>query len=163
MPASPTTRPPGSRVKEEIKAVVKKQVEVGIDIVADGEISKGSFTNYMMNRLSGFEAAETEPWPGPPDDFPEFAEMSLVASAALPIGGPGLGTWSAARVDCFPNRRSLTAWRPRLARCREMSGPSAGRTAKTLNTDLANLKQALQGLSMKRRSCLRSPSARSSS
>ena len=45
-------------------------------IEAMNRISKGSFTNYMKNRLSGFDAAETDPWPGPPDDFPEFAEMS---------------------------------------------------------------------------------------
>ena len=75
------------RVKEEINTLVRRQVEAGIDIVADGEISKASFTNYMKDRLSGFEAVETQPWPSPPDDFPEFAEMSRRYGGGGPIGG----------------------------------------------------------------------------
>src|SRR5579862_6723454 len=35
--------------------VVKKQAEVGIDIVSDGEYGKSSWANYILKRISGFE------------------------------------------------------------------------------------------------------------
>ena len=35
--------------------VVKRQVEAGIDSVNDGELSKINFTNYVRERISGFE------------------------------------------------------------------------------------------------------------
>src|SRR5687767_8888225 len=44
------------RLKEEVAEVVGKQVECGVDSVNDGEVSKTNFTNYVRERLSGFEA-----------------------------------------------------------------------------------------------------------
>ena len=35
--------------------VVRKQAEVGIDIVSDGEYGKPSWSNYILKRISGFE------------------------------------------------------------------------------------------------------------
>lgn len=35
--------------------VVKKQAAVGIDIVSDGEFGKSSWSNYVLNRIRGFE------------------------------------------------------------------------------------------------------------
>jgi 5-methyltetrahydropteroyltriglutamate--homocysteine methyltransferase len=43
------------RLKREVAAIVHKQVECGIDSVNDGELSKTNFTNYVRERLSGFE------------------------------------------------------------------------------------------------------------
>jgi 5-methyltetrahydropteroyltriglutamate--homocysteine methyltransferase len=134
------------RVKEEVTAVVKKQVEIGIDVVADGEISKGSFTNYMKDRLSGFDAVETEPWPGPPDDFPEFAEMSRRYGGAGPIGGAGLGSGSATPAAAAPpaGRSPVAAQIGGLPR---NVGPIAWADREDeLQTDLANLQDALLGL-----------------
>ena len=44
-------------------AVVKKQAEIGIDVVSDGEMSKTSFLSYTDERLSGFitTTAPTDP------------------------------------------------------------------------------------------------------
>jgi 5-methyltetrahydropteroyltriglutamate--homocysteine methyltransferase len=137
----------GRRVKQEVNAVVRKQVEIGIDIVADGEISKGSFTNYMMNRLSGFEAVETEPWPGPPDDFPEFAELSRQYGGLGAIGGAGLGSRSSTATPSsgIPStgRRSATSAIGALPR---NDGEIGWQNREELDTDLANLKEALDGL-----------------
>ena len=36
--------------------IVGRQVEAGIDIVNDGEFGKSSWSNYVLDRLSGFEA-----------------------------------------------------------------------------------------------------------
>lgn len=35
--------------------VVKKQADVGIDVVSDGEFGKSSWSNYILNRITGFE------------------------------------------------------------------------------------------------------------
>ncbi len=35
--------------------VVKKQAAAGLDIVSDGEFGKSSWSNYVLNRVTGFE------------------------------------------------------------------------------------------------------------
>ncbi len=35
--------------------VVRKQAEIGVDIVSDGEYAKSSWANYILERVSGFE------------------------------------------------------------------------------------------------------------
>ena len=35
--------------------VVKKQAAIGLDIVSDGEFGKSSWSNYVLNRVTGFE------------------------------------------------------------------------------------------------------------
>jgi 5-methyltetrahydropteroyltriglutamate--homocysteine methyltransferase len=42
------------RVQSAVAEVVRKQVECGIDIVADGEQGKASFNAYVVERLTGF-------------------------------------------------------------------------------------------------------------
>jgi 5-methyltetrahydropteroyltriglutamate--homocysteine methyltransferase len=42
-------------LKRETDEVVKKQAAVGIDIVSDGEFGKSSWSNYVLNRITGFE------------------------------------------------------------------------------------------------------------
>jgi 5-methyltetrahydropteroyltriglutamate--homocysteine methyltransferase len=44
------------RIQSAVADVVKKQVECGIDIVADGEQSKPGFFTYARERLTGIEA-----------------------------------------------------------------------------------------------------------
>lgn len=62
-------------VRQGVADVVAKQAEIGIDIPSDGEISKPSFHNYVIERLGGLEkvppaergayyAALTEEFPG---------------------------------------------------------------------------------------------------
>jgi 5-methyltetrahydropteroyltriglutamate--homocysteine methyltransferase len=41
--------------------IVKKQIELGIDIVSDGELSKTSFQYYVTDRLSGLEPFQPKP------------------------------------------------------------------------------------------------------
>ena len=38
-----------------VKEVVRKQASVGIDIVNDGEYGKANWSNYILDRISGFE------------------------------------------------------------------------------------------------------------
>ena len=46
---------PEAVIREAVIAVVKKQVEVGVDIVSDGEMGKISYATYIKDRLSGFD------------------------------------------------------------------------------------------------------------
>ena len=43
-----------ARVRAAVAEVVRKQVEAGVDIVNDGEMSKPSYATYVKDRLSGF-------------------------------------------------------------------------------------------------------------
>jgi 5-methyltetrahydropteroyltriglutamate--homocysteine methyltransferase len=56
-------------ITDAVAAVVRRQVDVGIDIVSDGEMSKISYATYIARRLSGF-AGDTPREPG--QDLVEF-------------------------------------------------------------------------------------------
>jgi len=43
-----------ARIKEAVAEVVKKQVDSGVDLVNDGEMSKPSYATYVKDRLIGF-------------------------------------------------------------------------------------------------------------
>ena len=47
-------------VAKAVAEQVKKQVECGIDIVSDGEMSKAGFFTYIRERLEGFESRPNE-------------------------------------------------------------------------------------------------------
>jgi 5-methyltetrahydropteroyltriglutamate--homocysteine methyltransferase len=46
---------PGKVIADAVAEVVRKQVEVGIDVVSDGEMGKISYATYIKDRLSGFD------------------------------------------------------------------------------------------------------------
>lgn len=56
------------RVRQAVTDIVRKQADIGIDIVADGEMSKPSFITYINERLAGFEVDNADrnqsPWAG---------------------------------------------------------------------------------------------------
>jgi 5-methyltetrahydropteroyltriglutamate--homocysteine methyltransferase len=56
-------------ITDAVAEVVRRQVEVGIDIVSDGEMSKISYATYIARRLAGF-AGDTPREPG--QDLVEF-------------------------------------------------------------------------------------------
>jgi len=80
-----------AQVDEAVAEAIRKQVERGIDVVADGELGKPSFLTYVDERLSGFERAPaTErdgPWSGSREEqsFPEYYawQARTTASPAL--------------------------------------------------------------------------------
>ncbi|MBV8713803.1 MAG: cobalamin-independent methionine synthase II family protein [Chloroflexi bacterium] len=106
------------RVKSAVADVVDRQVAAGLDVVADGEMGKNSFVNYVRDRLSGFEAVNPEPYPGPPEAFPGYAQTQL---AQMPFNPAARGT-------------------PPLN-----VGPIAWKRRDEVDADIANLKAALQG------------------
>ena len=49
------------RLASAVTEVVKQQIECGLDVVNDGELSKPNFTDYVLERIAG---CEKRPGPG---------------------------------------------------------------------------------------------------
>jgi 5-methyltetrahydropteroyltriglutamate--homocysteine methyltransferase len=67
-----------TQISEAVREMVGRQVEAGLDVVNDGEVSKPSYSTYVTQRLEGFEerASETRVLPESAE-FPEyFARLS---------------------------------------------------------------------------------------
>jgi len=118
------------RLKDEVAEVVRKQVECGIDSINDGELGKTNFTNYVRERLSGFEARPfgTGKTPRPLSiagrelkKFPEYFEAGGRGFGAFAGSGP-----SQAQVYCV--------------------GPLKYAGQGPLKEDLTNFRAALQGV-----------------
>ena len=80
------------RVARAVKEVVSKQLETGIDVVSDGEMSKIGYTFYVKHRLSGIRPAQPPGAKPPPEntnldmtEHPDFAQRVVRAR-----GGWGL-------------------------------------------------------------------------
>ena len=75
-----------AQVRDAVRQVVRKQIELGIDVIDDGEYSKPSFVTYTNERLGGFEidkeAPQRSPWAGSREalSFPEFYALGHVGS-----------------------------------------------------------------------------------
>ena len=61
-------------VKKDVEKIVKKQIELGIDIISDGEMSKISYATYVKDRIEGFSGESERKAPKDLDDFPSFKE-----------------------------------------------------------------------------------------
>ena len=61
-------------LKKNVESVVKKQLDVGIDFVSDGEMSKISYATYIKDRIEGFSGESERRAPADLDDFPEYKE-----------------------------------------------------------------------------------------
>jgi 5-methyltetrahydropteroyltriglutamate--homocysteine methyltransferase len=75
-----------ARLPLAVKDIVQKQIELGIDVIDDGEYSKPSFVTYVNERLGGFEVDQEKPRQGPwvgsreALSFPEFYAAIHVGS-----------------------------------------------------------------------------------
>ncbi|HEY6993801.1 MAG TPA: epoxyalkane--coenzyme M transferase, partial [Xanthobacteraceae bacterium] len=48
-------------LRAEVAGVVRKQAEVGVDVVSDGEYGKAGWIRYVAERLGGFVHREIRP------------------------------------------------------------------------------------------------------
>jgi 5-methyltetrahydropteroyltriglutamate--homocysteine methyltransferase len=106
------------RIAQAVQEVVRKQVDAGIDVVDDGEMSKPSYATYVKDRLSGFGGSGNT-----------FVYQDLV-------GFPGL----ARRVFGDPGRS-----RRKTPAC---NAPIGIRDPEAARTDVAHLKAALSGVAV---------------
>jgi 5-methyltetrahydropteroyltriglutamate--homocysteine methyltransferase len=78
------------RLRGAVGEIVRKQVELGIDVVDDGEYGKPSFVTYMNQRLGGFEVEKgtggTSHWSRSREalSFPEFYNAPANLGAPRP-------------------------------------------------------------------------------
>ena len=72
-----------ARLRQAVSDVVRKQVDIGLDIVDDGEMGKPSFITYINERLNGFEIDTADrnqsPWAGSREvrQFPDYYRPQL--------------------------------------------------------------------------------------
>ena len=78
------------RIREAVFEVVRKQVDAGIDVLGDGEMSKPSFVHYVRERLSGFEDVAPSGLFRLVDDYPGYREWFRKVRSDFPRSGrPG--------------------------------------------------------------------------
>ena len=63
-----------STISEAVSTAVARQVELGIDVVSDGEMSKISYATYIKERISGFTGDSPRKPPADLEDYPTFLE-----------------------------------------------------------------------------------------
>lgn len=75
-----------ARVREAVADVVRKQMDVGLDVINDGEMGKVGYSTYVATRLTGFEGEGAALAAGPSDirEFPTFAQRRQRARFSTP-------------------------------------------------------------------------------
>jgi 5-methyltetrahydropteroyltriglutamate--homocysteine methyltransferase len=64
------------RTRSAVLDIVRKQAEIGLSVINDGEQGRADYTIYVKDRLTGF-SGESSPWPNTDaEEFPEWAEMA---------------------------------------------------------------------------------------
>ncbi len=66
-------------IREAVANVVSRQVESGIDVVSDGEMSKISYATYIKDRISGFDGDSSREPPSDLEEFPKFLERQATS------------------------------------------------------------------------------------
>ncbi|MCY3832565.1 MAG: cobalamin-independent methionine synthase II family protein [Chloroflexi bacterium] len=62
-------------MRQAVREVAQRQVEAGVDVISDGEMSKISYVTYMRHRFTGFEIADVpRATPQDLDDFPAYKQ-----------------------------------------------------------------------------------------
>jgi 5-methyltetrahydropteroyltriglutamate--homocysteine methyltransferase len=119
-------------LKSAVADVVRKQLEVGVDVVNDGEFGKSSWAGYVSERLGGLESR-----PVPESqaglrgkDFVDFAEFYAEAART-------------ASMWYRPDGRLRTRQAPVRWVC---TGPIRYTGQDALNTDIQNFLSALNGV-----------------
>jgi 5-methyltetrahydropteroyltriglutamate--homocysteine methyltransferase len=120
------------QLREAVAGIVRRQAELGVDVVNDGEFSKSTWMGYLVERISGVQRVPIEGAPmfAASKDRAEFgqfyAEMGAQTFYYEPDEMPVLGSVIASEVVC--------------------SGPIAYTGHHALQRDIDNLKAGLEGV-----------------
>lgn len=117
-----------ARIKKAISDIVKKQADIGLDVIGDGEHSKVNWMSYARMRLSGLEEL----------DVPSYFRKTSRDALAFPGSYEDFKMQLAART-LLPKRKV----RPTAFVC---SAPIKYVDEAAVRTDIANLKAALAGV-----------------
>lgn len=116
-----------AQVRASVFEVVRKQAEMGLDVIDDGEHSKSSFTAYLRTRLAGLAQPE-RPYNAAVVRTRDYLEFS--------------GAYEEAAI-MLAARPSNSGKEPRGSRNAACTGPIAYVGYGEVATDVANLKDAL--------------------
>ena len=119
-----------SRVSRAIAEIVRRQTDIGLDVVNDGEHSKVSWMAYARGRLSGLQEIDS------PIRFRGATRDSQTFAAAY----EDMKVMLAGRSSAIVAKRTV---RPKAWIC---SGPVAYVGQDELRADIENLKAALKGV-----------------
>jgi 5-methyltetrahydropteroyltriglutamate--homocysteine methyltransferase len=111
-----------SELRQAVEDIVRKQIELGIDVVTDGEMSKPNFLTYSDERLSGLERETRKAGETPPAN-PWTETKDAAAFPDYYSGGVGVPPLSL-RMICV--------------------GPLAYKGQELLKADIENLKAAMR-------------------
>jgi len=67
-------------VRQAVADVVRRQAEVGVDVLNDGEMGKITYATYVKDRLAGFDGESAMIGPADLLDFPDFARRGFRGS-----------------------------------------------------------------------------------
>jgi 5-methyltetrahydropteroyltriglutamate--homocysteine methyltransferase len=70
-----------------VRAVVHRQVAIGLDVISDGEMSKPGYATYVSERLDGFGGQFTGHSAQDLLDYPDFARHQVEIGAVVPDAG----------------------------------------------------------------------------
>jgi len=109
--------PPAELVREAVDEIVRKQVDIGITVLNDGEASKPQYATYVKDRLTGFERLERPRSRTGRDlaDHPDFVQVMdrIRGSQAMPVptctGAIALKDREAVHVDIANLRAAAEA------------------------------------------------------
>ena len=127
-------------IRAGVAEVVRKQVEVGIDVVNDGEFARRGFTSYIHERLSGLEPREADAVEfqlGPGGEraqFPEFSEQYDRFFRYI---------WMWPQIDM-----TEVADQPAIVERFNITGPIQYKGQAYVRNDIDTLKSAVQGLAV---------------
>ena len=98
-------------LKESVADVVRRQAEVGLDVISDGEYGKAiSWNQYVVERLSGFELRAIPPGSGPGFPAPTArASRNSTPSSTCASRWPTTGWSPASARSNTSDRRSSSA------------------------------------------------------
>ena len=105
----------GMRIRSAVAEVVRKQVDAGIAVVNDGEVSKPSYATYVKDRLTGFGGTSQALQYQDLVDFPEMAKRvfgdpgRLRRKTPACTGPIGVRDPGAAQADVDNLRAAVTA------------------------------------------------------
>jgi len=74
-----------AEVRRSVQAAVDRQVEVGIDTVSDGEMSKIGYATYITDRCTGFSGESPRNPPADLERFPAYMKRSVEEGQAPKI------------------------------------------------------------------------------
>jgi 5-methyltetrahydropteroyltriglutamate--homocysteine methyltransferase len=111
------------QVKRAVSDIVRTQVNTGLDVISDGEMSKSGFSTYITERVTGFDGAErAQPPTVEVGMFPEYyaqAEPQIHPACNGPVAWKGdefidrdIATLRAALKDVAPTEVFMPAVSP---------------------------------------------------